>query len=579
MLSLPSYIRFRRLFTAGLLVSASALPAAAQDAGVTFERILHADQEPQNWLTHHHDYRSWRYSLLDEINRDTVKDLKFAFAVALRPPEGTATWPSSGLVNTPLVVDGMMYATDGWARVYKIDVSSGTRGSIRWILDPQTEKDTIAIPSNRGVAISGNRVYVVSLDGRLIAADIGTGETIFEEMTTRQPDVEYHTGAPLALKGNIIFGSGGADNGARNFIEARSAETGEIVWTRFTVPAPGEPGSETWKGGGESWKTGGGSIWGVGSYDEAQDLTIWGVGNPAPDFDPTVRPGDNLYTDSTIALDPDTGDLKWYFQYTPNDALDYDEVGSHLLIDATVDGQPRQLLSHASRNGFYYVLDRTSGNFLHGTQLLDQVNWTAGIDPKTGKPVEYDPNLDVQVYNSAKRPGPGLGGETVTDVCPQIQGGTNIFPQSYNPETGYVYSPAIEGCGNFGKDISIAAQQLGSVTALDPTTGKIVVKRHLDYAAVGGTLTTAGGLVFNGALDGTLEALDAKTMEPLWSVNMGTGIEAPPVTYAIDGKQYVAIPAGGGVVYSGFFAMQGKGKDPVLMENMQRSSMLFFFAL
>jgi alcohol dehydrogenase (cytochrome c) len=328
-----------------LLASSSCLHAAE----VTFERLV--NPEPHNWLMNHHDYNAQRYSALDAINKSNVKNLKLAFAVAIG---GTAG--NEALEATPLVEDGFMYICDHWGVVYKIDVRSGTGGRIIWKMDPGQEK----LDRNRGVALWGNLVIsVTSYDGRVIATDKETGKTVWDKNLRDQPDLEL-TAAPLALKDQIIVGASGGDRGLRDWIAALDPKTGDVRWKTFSVPAPGEPGSETWKDKVNAWQTGGGAFYVTGSYDPATNITYWGSGNPVPGYDSTYRPGDNLYTNSLLAIDAATGKFKWHFQYTPNDNRDYDETGTNILIDTQVGGEDRKIVSHAGRNGYNYVFDRFS---------------------------------------------------------------------------------------------------------------------------------------------------------------------------------------------------------------------------
>ena len=295
---------------------------------------------------------------------------------------------------TPLVDDGFMYIVDSWGVVYKIDVRSGTAGKILWKMDPKLDKQD----RNRGVALWNNLVIsVTGYDTRVIATDKETGQIVWEKNLLDQADLEL-TAAPLALKDYIIIGGSGGDRGLRNWVAALDAKTGEMRWKTYSVPAPGEPGSETWKDKVNAYLTGGGAFYGTGSYDPVANLTYWGSGNPVPGYDPSYRPGDNLFTNSAIAFDASNGKIMWWHQYTPNDNMDYDETGSHILIDTKVGGEDRKLLAHPGRNGFNYVFDRLNGQFLKATQHVKLVTWTKGIDAKTGKPVDYDPTKDVQTY-------------------------------------------------------------------------------------------------------------------------------------------------------------------------------------
>ena len=363
------------------LLSGAAVALGAAHAGeVPFERIVAADSEPQNWLTHHGTLDAKRYSALDEIDKENVKDLRVAWTMALGGIEGGGIWPHGGLEGTPIVEDGFMYVTDGWGSVYKIDLRGGT-GKQVWKMDPGTDKDwsgSVACcgVNNRGVALWGESVISHTLDGRLIKTDKETGEVEWERQLADPEVAETITGAPLVVKDMAITGVGGAEYGIRGWLAATDLKTGDEVWRFHTIPAPGEPGSETWADEHGAWKNGGGSTWVTGSYDPDKNLIYWGVGNPGPDWDNDYRPGDNLYTDSAIALDADTGELKWHFQYTPNDPYDYDSVAEHTIIQANINGQDREAVLHADRNGFAYALDSESGEYLWGTPFVDRLTWT-----------------------------------------------------------------------------------------------------------------------------------------------------------------------------------------------------------
>jgi alcohol dehydrogenase (cytochrome c) len=522
-----------------LLVGASPLRAA----DVTYERLL--DPEPQNWLMNHHDFGAQRFSALDSINRSNIKGLKLAFAIALG-----GTSKDEYLEMTPLVEDGFMYVVDSWGIVSKVDVRSGTSGTIVWQMNPKQERQD----RNRGVALWNNLVIsTTGFEARVIAADKDTGKVVWETNLLDQPDLEL-TAAPLALKDQIVVGGSGGDRGIRPWVVALDAKTGKPQWKTHSVPAPGEPGSETWKDGNNAWQTGGGSFYVTGSYDPAANLTYWGSGNPAPAYDPTYRPGDNLYTSSALAFDAATGKIRWYHQYTPNDSRDYDETGTHIIIDTKVNGVDRKILSHAGRNGFQYVFDRINGQFLRATQSVKQVTWTKGIDPKTGKPLEYDAGKDLQVYAD---PADMHQDRASRSLCPPISGGGNYWPASYSHRTSLLYSPQHEGCATITTDHSMHVKgnfwggvtgENGRITSslvmLDPGTGELKKRIELPYPNYAGALTTAGGIVVTALIDGTILAFDDETLEELWRINVGTGFNAPPMTYAVGGKQYIAIASG-----------------------------------
>ncbi len=567
------YARLRHALLGTVLLAAS--PALA--AEVTPERLANADKEPQNWLMNHRTYDAQRFSPLDRINRGNVKDLRLAYAVALG---GTSI--GENLQATPLVEDGFMYVVDLWGIVYKIDVRSGDSGRIVWRMDPKQEKFPL---SNRGVALWGNLVIsVASYPARVIATNKDTGKVAWEtNIDDKQVDLQI-TAAPLAVKDKILVGAAGGDRGVRDFIAGLDAKTGRLEWRKYVVPAPGEPGSETWKDNHNAWQTGGGAMWVTGSYDVASNQVIWGTGNPVPMFDPTYRPGNNLYTDSMISWDPDTGKMNWYFQYLPGDMWDYDEEGSHILIDGEINGQKHTLVTHSARNGFLYTFERTNGQPVLAKPYLDKITWTKGIDQKTGKPVDYDPSKDVQVYS-------GMQNQTMAErtkkLCPAMSGGNNFWPSSYSPKTKLMYIPAMTSCNEVTLDPSLSSKagdwkgatfrhierNESDLIAADPLTGEIKKRIHVPYPNNSGALATAGGLVFTAFTDGTFAAYDDTTLEPIWKINVGTGFMAPPMTFAVDGKQYVAILSGLSRI-----SLRALSFTPELQEQ-RNQTMLWVFAL
>jgi alcohol dehydrogenase (cytochrome c) len=368
----------------------------ARAADVGYERLR--NPEPQSWRMNHHDFAAHRYSSLDQINRSNVKTLRLAFAVAL----GAGKSAQENLQATPLVDDGFMYISDAWGTVYKIDLHPDAMGRIVWKMDPGQEK----VSRNRGVALWGNLVIsIAGEDGRVIATGRDSGQIVWDKNLRDQPNLNL-TAAPLALKDSIIVGASGGDSGVRDWLAALDPRTGNVQWKTYAVPAPGEPGSETWKDKNNAWQTGGGAFYVTGTYDPDTNLTYWGSGNPVPKYDSSYRPGDNLYTSSALAIDAATGTFKWHFQYTPNDNRDYDETGTHIIIDTKVNGEDRKILSHPGRNGFYYSFDRVSGQFLKANQYVGRLTWTKGIDPKTGKPVDYDPRICRPTTRTAPRSAP-----------------------------------------------------------------------------------------------------------------------------------------------------------------------------
>jgi alcohol dehydrogenase (cytochrome c) len=565
--------RIRTLLLAGTAVLAIS-PAPAAD--VTADRLANADKEPQNWLMNHRTYDAQRYSPLDKISKANVKALKLAYALAIG---GTAA--NENLQSTPLAEDGFLYIVDQWGVLYKVDVRSGDMGRIVWRMDPGQEKLPL---SNRGAALWGNLVVsTANYPARVIATDKDNGKVVWETNLHDQPDVQL-TAAPLAVKDKIIIGAAGGDRGVRDWIAALDGKTGKLVWRKYVIPAPGEPGSETWKDKNNAWQIGGGAMWITGSYDPATNQVIWGTGNPVPMFDPTYRPGDNLYTNSMISWNPDSGSMNWYFQYTPGDHWDYDEAHTHILIDGQVAGQARKLITHSARNGFLYTFERSNGQTLLAKPYVENINWTAGIDQKTGKPVDYDPNKEIQTYN-------GKMNQTVADptkkLCPSMSGGNNYWPAAYSPKTGLMYIPAMSSCNEVTLDPKLSnkagdwkgatfrniERNESDMIVADPLTGEVKKKLRIPYPNNSGALATAGGLVFTGFTDGTFVAYDDTTLEPLWKINVGTGFNAPPMTFEVDGKQYVAILSGLSPI-----TKRRHTHTPELRE-MRNQTMLFVFGL
>jgi alcohol dehydrogenase (cytochrome c) len=555
-------------FTA-LLASTALAPAPAAD--VTFERL--ANPEPQNWLMNHRDYGSQRYSPLSIINKGNVKNLKLAFSVPLGGKAG-----NEFIEATPLVDNGFMYIADVWGVVYKLDVRSGTSAPVVWKMDPGQQK----LDRNRGVGLWGNLVIsITGYDGRIIATDAETGQIVWDKKHSDNPDLEF-TAAPLALRDTILIGASGGDNGVRNWLAGLDPKTGEQKWKTFIIPAPGEPGSETWKDKANAWQTGGGALYVTGSYDPQSNLSYWGTGNPAPRYDSAYRPGDNLYTNSTVAFDAATGKMQWHFQHTANDNRDYDSVGSQIVIDGKVNGEDRKLLVHANRNGFHYTLDRGNGQFLKAVQYAEKVTWTKGIDPKTGKPVDYDPGKDVQNFAIDWKG----GSDVMKGACPDVHGGTNFWPPSYSQKTKLLYITGNEGCANivpdptahvrgkFGGGGYVNEERITSgLVVVDPASGEVKMRKPHPYPNHSGVLTSAGGIVVTALLDGTILAYDDDTLEELWRVNVGTGFVAPPMTYSVGGKQNIAIASGLNNV-----ARAKLAKSPE-MKNQSNAVMLFVFGL
>jgi alcohol dehydrogenase (cytochrome c) len=512
---------------------------------VSWERLKNAEAEPGAWLTYHGSNRSTHHSGLKEITPANIGNLELKW-----------TWQAESLEKfqtTPLVVDGVMYLTEAPNTVAAVDVATGRA---YWIYEHKNPEVTYPCCGkvNRGVAILDNTLFMGTLDAKLIAIDATTGQKRWETTVVDYKKGYALTHAPLIVKDKVIVGTAGGELGIRGFIGAYDAKTGKEVWRFKTIPEPGEKGNETW--GGDSWKTGGASIWLTGSYDADLNLTYWGVGNPGPDWNPAKRPGDNLYSGSVVALDGDTGQLKWYFQFTPHDEWDWDAVQTPVLVDKEYKGRMRKLMLWANRNGFYYVLDRATGEFLHGTPFVKQ-DWAKGLDEK-GRPM--------------KVPGKGPSPQgTVT--YPGVQGGTNWFAPSYSPVTDLFYLNVWDDySGTFfswdqeyeqgkwyaGGGVKAEVQSTrrdrigrrdpaagyGAVRALKPLTGEKVWEFKTTEVSECGVLTTASNVLFTGNREGHFFALDARDGKLLWRKYLGGQAASSPTTYLANGKQYVSVAAG-----------------------------------
>lgn len=505
---------------------------------LSYERLVTWHAEPENYLTYWGGYDGHHFSELKQINTANASQLQARWAAPL-PGQ-------SALESLPLVVDGVMYVSGPPGDVYAIDARTGLE---LWKF--HRKQDVVnpyqINPSNRGVAVLGGRVFFGTLDDNLIALDAHTGRELWEVRLADTLEGFTLTGAPLALDGKIIMGSSGGEMGLRGFLDAYDPATGRRLWRFYTTPGPGEIGHDSWAG--DSWKLGGGGTWLTGSYDPQLHTLYWSVGNPAPSFNPYVRKGDNLYTDSVIALDPDTGKLKWYYQFTPNDSHDWDSEEDLVLADQVVDGKPRKLLLHADRNGVFYVLDRTNGKFLWAKPFV-KATWVKGWD-SNGRPI-IDHNTDATPEGKIVWP---------------AGAGTNFQSQSYDDqdETLYLHYNDMQGWATSGPAIfergklytargtAIPPQgppPKSGIAAIDTRTGLVKwrypVMRPTNSA---GVLATRGGVVFAATAEGEFIALDDKTGNPLWHFRTGSPITASPISYAVEGKQFVAIAAGN-MVYS-----------------------------
>lgn len=497
---------------------------------------LRKAQPAADWLAYNGDFSGRRYSALTQITTKNVASLRAAWVFHSRN--------SDHMEVTPVVVNGLMLVTSA-NDVFALDARTGR--TVWHYSRPISEGliDDASRHLSRGVAVWHDRVYRMTDNAHLLCLDVRSGNLLWEVAYADWNSNYGATSAPLIVKDKVIVGTSGGDDGVRGFVAAFDAETGKLAWRSWTIPAPGEFGSESWPG--DLYLHGGGTTWMPGTYDPELNTLYWGTSNPAPDFEGSVRPGDDLYTDSLLALDPDTGKLKWYFQFTPHDLFDYDATETPVLIDANYKGRLRKLLVEANRNGFVYTLDRSTGEFLSATRFAEKLNWAKGIDAK-GRPIL-----------TGVQPTP-----EGTKICPGYIGATNWFSPSYNPATGLLYFMATESCQNYfsaeapqkfepGKEFySTGVKRIPGETfqkrliAYNAATGKIAWK----YPQIGqghssaGTMTTAGGLVFFGDDAQSLEAVDARTGAALWHFNTGQDISASPMTYAVGGNQYVAIAAG-----------------------------------
>ena len=503
------------------------------DHPVTAERLVNADQEPENWLIYSGGYYSQRYSTLDQIDRDNVADLKVEWVHQFNT--------LSRVETTPVVIDGLMIITESPSNVIALDAVTGRPF---WTYEhPIPEEIRVCCgENNRGVAVLGDMVYLGTVNGHLLALDIATGNVIWDVQVER-PEAGYSiTSAPLVIENKVITGMAGGEYGVRGFLDAYDATTGERLWRFYTIPGPGEPGNETWSG--NSWRTGGAPTWLTGSYDPELNLIYWGTGNPAPDWNGDMRLGDNLWADAVIALDADTGELVWGFQFTPHDTHDWDAVQIPILADMEIDGVVRKVMLWANRNAFYYVLDRETGEFLHGTPYAKQT-WAKGLD-QNGRPILIE-NMDPT--------------EEGVEVSPTIGGATNWNSPSFSPMSGLFYTYALDGAtiyfkrdddyvegdqftGGYGTNADDPENFFAAIRALDPLTGA----RQWEYpiSTVGGRpgiLSTGGGLIFSGSGDGHIFALDQDTGENLWYLSVGRGVHAAPMTYSVGGRQYMSVAA------------------------------------
>jgi alcohol dehydrogenase (cytochrome c) len=536
--------------------------ALSAHAQVSAERLANAAKEPANWLSYSGELSGQRYSALDQITPTNVNALKLKWVYQAAQPGG---WQSS-----PLVVDGIMYLTQRPNDVVALDAKTGR---VFWIYHYRLDPVQIVCcgANNRGLAILDGTLFMGTLDARLVALDARSGKPVWITKVADNKAGYSITLAPLVVKGTVVIGVGGGEYGIRGFVAAYDARAGHELWRTYTIPAPGEPGSETWQQcpvdsrfhcDADAWQHGGGPVWTTGTYDPELNLTYWGVGNPGPDFNDLQRPGDNLYTDCVLALDADTGQLRWHYQFTPRDTHDYDATQVPVLADLPWKGEPVKAMLWANRNGLFYVLNRATGRFLLGKPFV-KVTWMSGFD-EHGHPI-----LSPQPIGQPNWPGD--------------HGGTNWYSPSYSPRTRLFYVSAWEnnfslnvepvpfdyrpgrgfeggtprpqgvvpgapGLAGLGARAPIngwtEVAGTGAVIAIDPFTGERKWRFPMTDVTESGILTTASDLLFTGGREGYFQVLDARNGSLLWKTNLGAGIMNGPITYQVDGKQYVAVIAG-----------------------------------
>ena len=525
-----------------LLACAAAASAQPADTGsgaatsfspVTWERLLNAADEPENWLMYSGTLDSQRFSRLDQIHNRNVGELELKWAYQIPQLDRSE--------SVPLVVDGVMFITEAPSNLVAVDAATGRQ---YWRYDHPLPDDLRICcgRNNRGVAILGETLYMSTLDAHLVAIDARTGNVVWDREVADHRSGYSKTAAPLIVKGEVVTGIAGGEFGIRGFVDAYDAATGDLTWRAWTIPGPDHPDNQTWAG--DSWRTGGSPSWITGAYDPDLDLVYWGTGNPGPDWNGDVRLGDNLYSDSVLAIDHETGGLEWYFQFTPHDVHDWDAIQVPILADLTMDGEERKVMMWANRNAFYYTLDRVTGEFLVGTPFAKQT-WAVGLD-SNGRP--------IRVPDTSPTPEGTL-------VSPPVVGGTNWFSPAYSPSTELFYVQAYDGedifykrdedyvegdrytGGGFQQPLP-AENYESAIRAIEPRTGDIRWEYEIQPRSTAGMLATAGDLVFSGSVDGYFYALDARTGAELWHVAVGAMVHSAPMSFAVDGRQYVTIAAG-----------------------------------
>jgi alcohol dehydrogenase (cytochrome c) len=505
---------------------------------VTWDRLLNAADEPENWLMYSGTLDSQHFSGLDQIHNRNVSELELKWAYQIPQLDRAET--------VPVVVDGVMFITEAPSNVVAVDAATGRQ---YWRYNHPLPDDLRICcgRNNRGVAILGETLFMSTLDAHLVAIDARTGNLVWDRETADYRSGYSKTAAPLIVKDEVVTGMAGGEFGVSGFIDSYNAASGDLEWRAKTIPGPDHPDNQTWAG--DSWRTGGAATWITGAYDPDLDLVYWGTGNPGPDWNGDVRMGDNLYSDSALALNHETGEMEWYFQFTPHDVHDWDAIQVPILADLTMDGQERKVMMWANRNAFFYTIDRVTGEFLVGKPFAKQT-WAEGLD-STGRP--------IRVPNTSPT-------EEGTLVAPPVGGGTNWFSPAYSPRTELFYVQAFDGeamyfkrdedyvegdrfTGGGQQQVAPMDTYQSFIRAIDPKTGDLRWEFAIQPRSTAGLMATAGDLVFSGSIDGYFYALDAVSGKELWHMNVGRMVHSAPMSYAVDGKQYITIAAGN-VVYT-----------------------------
>jgi alcohol dehydrogenase (cytochrome c) len=526
----------RRAAGVAALAAVTGASIAAQSAGIASKDLLDGLANPSRWLTYSGDYSGQRHSPLKQITAANVSQLV---------PQWTFQTQIAGhkFEATPIAIDGVLYVTGALNNAWAIDGRTGRQiWRYQHSLPPQSELKVCCGMVNRGFAVHGDKLFMTTLDAHLVALDMKSGKKVWDVTLADYKQGHAATVAPLIVKDKVIVGIAGGEFAIRGFLDAYDPNDGKRIWRFYTVPEPGQPGSETWPS--DVWERGGGPTWLTGTYDPESNLIFWGTGNPNPDFYGADRKGDNLYTNSLIALDADSGTLKWHFQFTPHDEHDWDANQIPVLANVSIDGKPRRVVFVANRNGFLYVLDRTNGQFLRAQPYIKQT-WAQEIG-RDGRPIEIP----------GQRP---TAQGTLT--CPDLFGGTNFMSPAYDAANNVFYVSARETCQVYitaappagykagdrtmGGTVRPAPEKpWGALRAIDPVTGERKWELRHDSPSWAGVLSTAGGIVFSGTNEGAIVAADANTGKLLWSYQVGAPLYAAPTTFMIDNRQYVTIAAG-----------------------------------